>query len=482
MTQSLEYKKRIESEMHEAMENGDFLVYLQPKINMITSKVYGAEALSRWRHPIEGLRSPLAYVPIFEENGFVVKLDMFMYEEVCKLKARWKEEGVEFADIPISINMSRLHLLREDFVDELLRIARKYNIETKELDIEITETLYLGDHSVMLGVIDELQRHGFLVSIDDFGAGYSALSMLKDISVSTIKIDKDFLTSSGNDERGKKVIKNIIRLCKDLKFKVMVEGVETKEQADYLVNYGCEIAQGYYYSKPIAIDEFEEYARTHYMVAMDVVKFSFNDNLLSDDGRYEAEYLGYKCQYVRGISPSIKAVRFFGGEHKTNCLSLPIDIIHNDSYTISMWLRVDKLITWSAAIFAEYENGFFQFCPLSDDNESCFRIRDRRVLDGWFDSVSKPLEEDCWYHIVVMYDRMAGRGMLYINGELAGSCEDVEALYFLKRILVGGDIYKRSFEGDICEVIFYDRNISEEDIKKLHKQYLEMPDFDAFDE
>jgi len=476
----MDYKQKIELEMEAALKDEQFQVYLQPKINMITSRIYGAEALVRWIHPVDGLRRPDTFIPVFEENGFIIQMDMYVFEQMCKLKARWHREKIDFASIPISVNMSRRHLAEEDFVQQLVDTAKKYDVDPFELDIEITESLYLKDHIKLTEVVNELQSHGFRVSIDDFGSGYSALNMLKDITVDTIKIDKEFLQLSGNSERGKKVIKNAIRLCKDLKFNVMVEGVETEEQSKFLVGYGCEIAQGFYYSMPIPINEFEDYINTHYMVTTDIVKFSFNDTLKSDDGRYEAEYVGDELRFVKGISPSVKAVHFPGGAHTENCLMLPTSIVHNDSYSISMWLKVDRLIEWSAAIFGEYENGFFQFCPLSGKGESCFRIRDRRYVEGWFDSISEPLKENQWYHIVIMYDRMAGRGSLYINGELAGSCEDVEALYFVKRLFVGSDIYKDSFEGSICEVMFSDRAMKKSEVEELYQEYVSKPDFDAF--
>lgn len=470
--QDVEYKKKVEEEMEAALSNGEFHIFLQPKINMITSKVYGAEALSRWIHPKDGLRTPDMYIPIFEENGFIFKLDMYMFEELCKLKAKWYAEKVEFANIPISINMSRPHLMRSDFVDEIVALTQRYGVNPAEIDIEITENMYIKDHTALIEAVGKMQANGFYVSIDDFGAGYSALNMLKDIPVNTIKIDKEFLHLSANSERGKKVIKNIILLCKDLRFNVMVEGVETLEQLQFLVGYGCEIAQGFYYSKPITVREFEEYTKAHYVVTVDIVKFTFNDTLKSEDGRYKAECIGSNWEFSDGVIPGTKALHFKGGRHNENGMSLATDIIHNDSYSISMWLKVDRAILWSAAIFGEYENGFFQFCPLAENEQSCFRIRDRRIVDGWFDSVSEPLKENEWYHVTLSYHRLSGKASLYINGELKSYCVDVEALYFLKRLFIGSDIYKDSFEGSICEIVFYDRSLEPDDVKDIYEEYI----------
>lgn len=477
MVDTTERRKQIEAEMEPALQNGEFQVYLQPKVNMITAKVFGAEALSRWVHPVEGIRSPLSYIPLFEENGFVVKLDMYIFEQICKLKAEWYKQGVEFACIPISINMSRLHLFKKEFVDELSAIVEKYDVNPSEIEVEITESVYLNDYSELIQVVSRLQERGFSVSIDDFGSGYSALNMLKDIPVDTIKIDKEFLQLSANTERGKKVIKNVIILCKDLKLHVTVEGVETEEQIDFLTNYGCEIAQGFYYSKPIPVKEFEEYTKAHYVVSVDEIKFSFNDNLKSDDGRFEAEYTGTECQYVEGIAPSIKGIHFPGGNAQENCLLLPTGIIHNDSYSVAMWVKPDKLNYWTATVFGEYENGFFQFCPSAEARGACFRIRDRRVVDSWHDTIYDELKPDTWYHVVITYNRMEESAILYINGVPVSRSKDVPALYFLKRLVVGGDIYKPTFEGSICEVMFCDKSQTEAAVTELYESYVNMEGF-----
>ncbi len=474
-----ELRQKIESEMQAALDRGEFHLYLQPKVNMVTSRVYGAEALSRWLHPTDGIRRPDLYIPIFEDTGFIVQLDMYMFEELCKIKARWHREGREFAAIPISINMSRLHLFRKHFVEELFEITKKYDIEPSELDIEITENVYLADVSTLNQVVAKLQWYGFFVSIDDFGSGYSALNMLKDIPADIIKIDKEFLQLSTNSDRGKKVIKNIILLCKELKFKVMVEGVETEDQLEFLTSFGCEIAQGFYYAKPIPVDEFEEFTKAHYVVSVDIIKFSFKDNLISDDGRFEGEYLGEHCDYVRAISPSIQGIHFHGGASQENCVKLPVGIIHNDNFSVAHWVKPDRLSEWTATIFTEYENGFFQYCPLTDLGQSCYRIRDRRRLDAWCDSVAFPLETDRWYHIVSTYDASQEKAILYIDGKEVGCCENVPALYFPKRLLFGSDIYKRTFEGIICELIFYDRPLDATEVARLYQDYLAMEDFDG---
>lgn len=480
LEKSVEISKNIEAEMEGALEAGDFILYLQPKVNMITSRLFGAEALSRWNHRIDGIRNPEKYIPLFEKNGFIVKLDMYMFEQVCRLKSKWISEGASYAHIPISINMSRLHLYRKNFTDLLLEITDKYNISPKELEIEITETVFLRDSKELILVVDKLHKCGFSVSIDDFGSGYSALNMLKDIPVNIIKIDKEFLRMSANDTRGKKVIKNVIAMCKDLKLDIVAEGVENQQQIDLLTNFGCEIAQGFYYSKPLSFADFEEYASMHYVANIDTIKFSFNNNFISDDGKYQGIFVGRNYSFSSGISPTTRSVYIGGGEQLSNYLELPRNILHNDSYSISFWLKPEKLNAWTAAIFGEYENGFFAYCPLAWEGHACYRIRDGRQSEGWYDTSSVSLWKNTWTHVVITYNSITEKASVYINGQPVNTIDNVPTLYSLKHLYLGTDVYQEAYQGYICELLFGNAVMSASEIYDLHQSYVTKPDFTGF--
>ena len=196
-------------ELRSDLKKNEFLVYMQPQIDMVTFRLHGAEALSRWMHPTEGLLSPFAFIPYFEETGIIDELDLYVFEEACRIKADWKKQGKKYADITISVNMSRVHLHNPDFPQTLSSIADKYEISHDELEIEITETVFVADTETLIQSISNIKKQGFLIALDDFGSGFSGLNLLKDITVDTIKIDKSFLHGSGSTELGKIIIKNI---------------------------------------------------------------------------------------------------------------------------------------------------------------------------------------------------------------------------------------------------------------------------------
>ena len=245
----------IEKDMNAAIAGKQFQMYLQPKYNLVTGKICGAEVLSRWKHPVKGLIQPNDFIPLFERNGFILRLDEYMWEEACRTLARWRDEGR--TPVPLSVNISRYHIQHNDLVGAWKHLIKKYNIPTSYLTLEITETFFY-DSKDLYDVLEQLQAMGFRLEVDDFGAGYSSLNMIRQIPVDTIKIDKDFLDKKLATDKGKIVISHTIAMAKDLKLDVVAEGVETKEHVDFLKSSSCDIAQGFFFAKPMPLEEFEK--------------------------------------------------------------------------------------------------------------------------------------------------------------------------------------------------------------------------------
>ena len=248
-------KKELESSMTTALRNKEFIVYLQPKIDLTTNTIVGAEALVRWLRPKEGLIMPHQFIPLFESNGFILDLDFYIYEKVCMLLRSWLSQG--HPAVPISVNVSKAHLSNQQFVSHLKELTDRYQVPPSLLELELTETIFLHDSQGAFSMIRELKRLGFLISIDDFGSGYSSLNLLKDLVVDVLKLDKEFFRKEGMTEKDKIIVDGIIRIANDLSLKIISEGVETQEQVDFLVQSGCHIVQGYYFAKPMPIGEFE---------------------------------------------------------------------------------------------------------------------------------------------------------------------------------------------------------------------------------
>lgn len=461
---SVEVAKTIETEMENALNNGEFKIYFQPRVNMITSRVTGAEALVRWEHPVDGVRSPEMFIPLFEKNGFVKKLDIFVFETVCRLKSSWK--GKPYEHLVLSLNISRLHLYQNDLPEYLLSIAEKYDIPANEINFEIRENIFIKDSAELINMTKRLQQAGFKVSIDNFGSGYSALNMLKDITANTINIDGNFLRLSFKDQRGSKVLKNVFIMCRDLKFEVVAIGVENEEQINFAISCGCEVAQGNYYCKPVSQDRFEEYLETRSFSDEDYISFSFENGFESDCGNYEGRFIGNGYEFVEGVIKDKKALRFPGGEKTTNYLELPESLLYHESYTISMWIRPERVSTWTSALYIKMETGFVSICPLITDGNASFRVRDARVINGFYDTMCCRFPLNIWTNVTVSYNADIEQVTLYINGKLVGISENIPILYFTKNVMLGGDIYQDSFKGDIAEFTVFNQVKTPTEIKE----------------
>ncbi len=256
MRLALAKEQELTNEMRPALKQRQFQIYLQPQVNHATGALEGCEALVRWLHPQKGLIPPSDFIPVFEMNGFIAQLDEYVWEEACKTLRRWLGQGR--APVPISVNMSRLNIYNSDLCDRLCALLHKYGLPPELLRIEITESAYVENSVQLIDVIERLQKIGFFIEMDDFGSGYSSLNTLKDVPFNLLKLDMKFLQGD-HSARSDRIISSIVRMARDLKLEVLAEGVETLEQADYLLNVGCPLVQGYYYSNPLPVPEFEAY-------------------------------------------------------------------------------------------------------------------------------------------------------------------------------------------------------------------------------
>lgn len=251
-------EKEMENRMHDALGRDEFVVYLQPKQSLKKAAIGGAEALVRWRAP-EGLIPPNDFIPLFEQNGFIVDLDLHVFEKVCAMLRKWLDNGV--TPVPVSVNMSRVHLADPQFLERYETIRRAYDVPAELLEIELTESLVFENPHLLVQFIERIRAHGYHCSIDDFGSGYSSLNLLKDMNVNVLKLDRVFFASQEADNaRERTVIVSVIDLAKKLSMGTVAEGVETTRQVEFLQQAGCDMVQGYVFSRPVPLAEFEQMA------------------------------------------------------------------------------------------------------------------------------------------------------------------------------------------------------------------------------
>ena len=259
MHDDLSWGNYIKAYVETAIEQDEFLVYLQPKFDISSEHIKGAEALIRWNYKNKEFLPPYRFIPFFEKDASIAKIDDIVLKKVCTALAKWKEEGKPL--YPVSVNLSRSRLYNENLIDNLVSIVDSYGVDHKLIDFELTESATYDNMEHMINVLEELRSRGFKISMDDFGTGYSSLSLLTQMPIDTLKIDKSFVDNVATEtEKPDDIIlmRHIIALAKELGFVCLAEGAESKNQVDRLRELGCEIIQGYYYSKPIPISEYDE--------------------------------------------------------------------------------------------------------------------------------------------------------------------------------------------------------------------------------
>lgn len=246
----------IASEVKTAMDTGMIELFLQPKFDMKTREIIGAEALARWRNSDGSYKMPYEFIGVLERVGLIIEFDFYMYEQVLKSFVRWKNQGRKL--VPISVNFSRVHSSKDNFVERVNSLADKYGVDKSLIEIEITESAFVEDVNIMIRYMNKLREHGFRIDIDDFGMGYSSLSVLLNAPIDIVKVDKVFIDNIATNKLEREYVKQICRLIATTHKEVIFEGVETEEQASFLCGIGYNMAQGWLFDKAIPVPEFEQ--------------------------------------------------------------------------------------------------------------------------------------------------------------------------------------------------------------------------------
>ena len=256
LKKKLAVQRKIENCMHEALEQEQFKVYYQPKHDTVTGKLVGAEALVRWVHPEFGFMSPADFIPLFEQNGFVTEVDLYVWEHTCKNLRKWQDKGLSV--VPVSVNASKMDFRREGLTAKIIKAVDDAHIDRGLLHVEVTESLLESDMDRLISKLDKLREAGYKVELDDFGSGYSSINFLSSLPIDIVKLDMSFMRDIGDIKR-KRVLAACINLAKNLGYETVSEGVETNEQLDLLKLLGADMIQGYYFSKPLSEEDFEKY-------------------------------------------------------------------------------------------------------------------------------------------------------------------------------------------------------------------------------
>ena len=259
MMKDIIFRMEISASLPMAIETKEIKVFFQPKVDSITNKIIGAEALVRWIKKDGSMIYPDQFIPLFESNGMIIELDYYVYREVFKYIRNRLDLGLDV--VPISMNISRVHFMNDELASYIEELLAEYKIPTEYIEFELTESIYIDRIHKILPFVDKMRSLGIKISMDDFGSGYSSLNLLNNLPIDVLKLDKVFLSNDNLSKNQKIILSCVISMAKQLNIKVLCEGVENKEQSDFLTTAGCDMFQGFYFSRPICEDDFNQYIK-----------------------------------------------------------------------------------------------------------------------------------------------------------------------------------------------------------------------------
>lgn len=386
-----------------ALFGREFIFYLQPKCNMTTGKIVGAEALVRWRKSDGTMVPPNEFIPVLEQNGFVTSLDKYIWEEVCHFLRGLIDRGIR--PVPISINVSRIDIYSMNVPEFIGELLRTYRIDPKLLEVEITEGAYTEKLDTINRMVEDIQNRGMNVLMDDFGSGYSSLNMLNDVNVDVLKLDMKFLDISEKAMgKGIGILEAVVNMARMMGMKVIVEGVETREQVDFLVGMGCEYAQGYFFFKPVTTDVFEELLKERQL-------FDYSGIRIKKNKRFQMRELLNENLFSETIVNNILGAIFFA-DYKNGYLK----IVRTNEKFQTMFREIDDSEnSYDFPLERIYEDDRRKFIDM-------FNNAYEHYLDGAVCEVRylKSENEICWYRFRVFFLRDHEDNMMYY-----GSVEDI---------------------------------------------------------
>lgn len=468
--QHVAYKMSVDRDKHSALALGQFKIFLQPRMNMVTYVIEGLEAEIYWDHPKDGLREPDKFMEIIEEDGFVVDLEMHMFEEVCKTISVWSNTSLE--TLRVFMRMSKRHLNKRDFVKEITEIAQSYGVRPERFCVGLNE---IESSPRVKKTISQLKKAGFEIScLKGIGHLGGALLGENDSLADEWVIEKELVKGMCNSRTSATMVRSIISLARELSIQIASKGIEEKKEMDQLTNYGCDIGSGKYFSKPLNQVEFYEFALSNIAVKQSSYIYDFNGNLKDQNGENEGKFVGGKSLYVDDEELGKQVVRFSGVEDFSlqNTVELPANILNTKSYTVSLAIKVREFKQWTSIFYVDFSNGFCSIMPYAWDGIVMFRVKDLLYEHEWHDAIGYSIEKDKWIYITATYNSKKHESRLYVNGDVVASRDDVHTIENPIRIVIGGDVYQGTFQGDVSYVVIHDYVISNEQAKKEYDKYV----------
>jgi len=457
-----EMKQAIDREKTRALQNGEFEVKFIPVMNISSSFIVCSRAYIVWNRK-DTIYTEEMFRELFGENGFIIELENYVFEQLCRLLSQEKEAKIR--KIPIIFTASSININRINYADELLKIADKYGISSENFIIQLEYIDERIDLRRIRSFFEKLKAAGFATAIRDFGSGGSSIMIIKDIPLDYVGIGKDITDNLLRDRKDSLFVKNILSLINDLNLEPLIDGVDDSAEVKYLISYGCNFGSGRLFSGELGYQEYREFAAGNIPDSLKSICFRFTDTLSDETGRYQGRFLGEgNAQFVYDGDLKRNVLYLPGGKMMTNVIELPIELADNTSYSIMIRYKMKALSNWSSLLYVMYDNGFMSFMPYAWTGISMYRIKDDMEEDGWNDVIGDASDLQ-WHTAVMTFSHKKEISRLYMDGKDSGFRDKVLTLVSPRRLIIGGDVYAPSCEGYLDEIRFYDYVLNKKDIE-----------------
>ncbi len=464
----VEEQKAMKSHFQEALQNEEFRVLLKPITDLQTSDLYAAEAVLVWDFPGIGFLEENVFIPVLDQFGVISQLDTYQLEKIIQYKKEWI--GTPFEKLNIYVRVSGKFLMQKSKLEWLVDGMQENGIAQSNIKLAIEEKELSHSRSKLIGRVRELREQGWDIIINNFGSG-SSLLLLQELDFHYVKMDSRLIIQSANDQKQLHVLRNVVEMLRDVNCCVIGQGIERAEQMSALTSYGVQCGTGRFFGSAVSDTEFyHKYKDSFNQEKMQPIRFSFQDNLWDDTGRFEAIMKIEKPCYALGFTKKERAICLQGGMTSEWALQLPREAMPTESYTISMWMNMEKQKPWTSIFFTAYERGFMSIVPYNGYGESCYRLRDESEPNVWYDIVGRKIVPGIWEHICVTYDALSGTSRFYLNAFFIGARNNVPNMHGVKEVFVGGDYFQETFEGKISGLEIYPYSLTYDEINRMYQQ------------
>lgn len=477
----LEEKFLLEREMEEsaerALREGQFKICYRPVFHMQSSRLEQSQVHVVWNKDDNTVWETEDFRPVFERNSFVKALDLYIFEIVCRDLQRFHREGR--SKVKISVQLSRLLFLDDNLGGRLQEIMSRYGADASEIELELDESAFSSRDSDRLIVsMEKLKKLGFFLALIHFGKGFSCFRYLRRLPVDSLKFEEAYLKENIQNNKGRQIIKTIIKLGKDLKLLLIAQGLINKEEVTFLSSCGCDAAAGDFYSGQFPIEEYLDYTQDQIADKENVKVFRFQNGFSDEDGDVTGEMWGTGVELVAGISDMWGGVHFPGGETGQNLICFPGSLFSGNSYTLTLWMKPEDTLEWTSVIYMRYLDGFASLVPYLGGGQSIYRIsEDIDMNNGWHDTFCRTIALHKWCFVAVTYDSFSESICYYMNGRKAGYRVDVPTMISCRQVLLGGDPFQKSYKGYVSALSIYDSVKTAEEIQQLYCSFFDEPGF-----